>query len=60
MYAVALDSRTGALGPEAELLDAAAMAYNDTAPISIAVGDGEFVTARVTNGAVLLGRANVR
>jgi hypothetical protein len=60
MYAVALDSRTGALGPEAELLDAAAMAYNDTAPISIAVGDGEFVTARVMNGAVLLGRANVR
>lgn len=60
MYAVALDSRSGKFGSEAELLDAASVAFNDTGPISVAVGDGEFVTARVTTGTVLLGRVNVR
>lgn len=60
MYAVALDSRSGKFGPETELLDAASVAFNDTGPISVAVGDGEFVTARVTTGKVVLGRVNVR
>lgn len=60
IYAVGLDSRTGKFGPEAELLDAASVAFNDSGPISVAVGDGEFVTARVTTGTVILGRVNVR
>jgi hypothetical protein len=60
MYAAALDSRSGKFGLEAELLDAASVAFNDTGPISVAVGDGEFVTARVTTGTVVLGRVNVR
>jgi hypothetical protein len=60
LYAVALDSPTDELGDEAQILDTASVVFNDTGPIRVATRAREFVTARVTNDAVVLGRVNVR
>ena len=60
IYAVAIDARSGRLGFEQLLVAAPLIGFNESTTVTTAVSDGKFVTARNTDGVVILDRVDVR